>query len=322
MVLGGGAPRRFGLDGTAGRGRSRADHLIGTFPLICYLRLQLAGGTSILSLRRVPDWVESTVAVQRLQSDVGAVASGALDGPSQPSGCVQISSLGGQSLFGLDPTGEYIPASNMKILTATAALDRLGPTDRPTTTVLAEQAPENGVVYGNLYLVGGGDPLLRTTSYAAGLGPSQTQYTSLNQLARQVRQAGIRLVTGDIVGDDGRYDSQRTVATWEPVYSTEGDVGPLSALDVNDGFVPKPPPPRPPPAPRRNRVRLPPHSRRHRARLPRQPPPEALRLRPLRPRLPIRPPRRPPPSPRCSVRSACRWKGRPSAERRRPAPRP
>jgi D-alanyl-D-alanine carboxypeptidase/D-alanyl-D-alanine-endopeptidase (penicillin-binding protein 4) len=69
----------------------------------------------------------------------------------------------------------------------------------------------------------------------AALGPDQTLYTSLAQLAAQVQAAGVRAITGAVVGDESRYDSLRTVPTWSPAYAAEGDVGPLSALDVNDG---------------------------------------------------------------------------------------
>lgn len=205
-------------------------------------------GTPVLSARRLPGWVETTVGQQRLADTLEALAGPGVLGSSHPIGCVLVTQ-GDSVLFSANADTPFIPASNMKLLTATAVLDRLGPGDRLTTRVVADKAPERGIVYGNLYLVGGGDPLLRTASYAAGLHPSQPLYTSIEQLAHQVRQAGVTEITGLVVGDDSRYDSERTVATWKPVYSTEGDVGPLSALDVNDGYVPKPPPPKPTPPP-------------------------------------------------------------------------
>jgi D-alanyl-D-alanine carboxypeptidase/D-alanyl-D-alanine-endopeptidase (penicillin-binding protein 4) len=125
----------------------------------------------------------------------------------------------------------------MKLLTATAVLDRLQAGHRFTTKVAGAPVAA-GVVGGDLYLVGGGDPLLRTPGYAAALGPGQALYTSLAQLAAQVRDAGVRIVKGGVVGDESRYDQLRTVPTWSPVYAAEGDVGPLSALDVNDGTAP------------------------------------------------------------------------------------
>jgi len=200
------------------------------------------GGTPVLSVRRLPAWLEATAAGQHLETTLGRVAGPKVLGGTHPVGCVVVTQ-GSQELFSANATAPFIPASNMKLLTATAVLDKLGANTRLVTRVLGDRKPENGVIYGNLYLVGGGDPLLRTPSYAASQYPPQPLYTSLTQLALDVRRAGVREVTGLVVGDDSRYDDQRTVATWKPIYSTEGDVGPLSALDVDDGFVPKPPPP-------------------------------------------------------------------------------
>ncbi|MBO0691617.1 MAG: D-alanyl-D-alanine carboxypeptidase, partial [Acidimicrobiaceae bacterium] len=135
------------------------------------------------------------------------------------------------------PAEELIPASNLKLLTATAALDKLGPDFVYTTVVRADAAPVRGVLNGNLYLVGSGDPVLRTAPYVSSLPFSEPDYTSLEQLARQVVAAGVRVVTGSVVGDESFFDAERAVPTWKPVYTAEGDVGPLSALDVNDGFA-------------------------------------------------------------------------------------
>ena len=206
--------------------------------------------TPVLSVRRVPGWVVQTVAVGRLRTALaGIVASPALR-PAAAHSCLVVSQ-GGQLLYAYNPVEPLIPASNVKLLTATAVLDRLGPAARLTTSVEAAR-PVAGVVDGDLYLVGGGDPLLRTPGYAAALGPDQTLYTSLAQLAAQVGAAGVQVITGAVVGDESRFDSMRTVATWSPAYAAEGDVGPLSALEVNDGAARRPPhqpgrvPPRPP----------------------------------------------------------------------------
>ncbi|HEY3810320.1 MAG TPA: D-alanyl-D-alanine carboxypeptidase [Acidimicrobiales bacterium] len=199
--------------------------------------------TPILSVRRVPGWVAETVAAQRLAPSLsGLLAQPSLGGAARTS-CLAVSQ-GGRSLYAANPAEALIPASNMKLLTATAVLDRLGTTHRIVTRVLAAH-PAHGVVAGNLYLVGAGDPLLRTPAYEAALGPDETVYTSLPQLAQQVRAAGVTQITGSVVGDESRYDQLRTVPTWKPVYAAEGDVGPLSALDVNDGTAPAAPTPPP-----------------------------------------------------------------------------
>jgi D-alanyl-D-alanine carboxypeptidase/D-alanyl-D-alanine-endopeptidase (penicillin-binding protein 4) len=49
--------------------------------------------------------------------------------------------------------------------------------------------------------------------------------------------AGVRKIDGRVLGDDSRYDAQRFLPTWKPSYAADGDVGPLSALTVDDGLV-------------------------------------------------------------------------------------
>ena len=195
--------------------------------------------TSILSVRRIPGWVAETVAGQRLAPSLSALLAQPALHAAGASGCLEVSQ-GGRTLYAENPLESLIPASNMKLLTATAVLDKLGAGTRLTTRVVAAR-PVRGIVTGNLYLVGGGDPLLATGPNATGLGAGQTLYTSLNQLASQVRSAGVTEVTGSVVGDDSRYDELRTVPTWKPEYAAEGDVAPLSALEVNNGAPPAAP---------------------------------------------------------------------------------
>ncbi len=197
--------------------------------------------TPILSVRRVPGWVADTVAAQRLAPTLSSIMTEPALGSAAAAGCLVVSQ-GGQTLYSDNPLESLLPASNMKLLTATAVLDRLGASHQITTSVVAVP-PVAGVVKGNLYLVGGGDPLLATSPSATGLGTGETVYTSLDQLANQVRAAGVTTVTGSVVGDESRYDQLRTVPSWAPQYEAEGDVAPLSALEVNDGAAPASPPP-------------------------------------------------------------------------------
>lgn len=61
-------------------------------------------------------------------------------------------------------------ASVTKLLTAIAVLDALGPGTRLTTAVTAERPPIEGVLGGDLWLVGGGDPVLGTATWAGRSG--------------------------------------------------------------------------------------------------------------------------------------------------------
>lgn len=84
------------------------------------------------------------------------------------------------------------PASVMKLVTAWTALDIIGPAYTWTTRVASSVAPSgNGRLEGDLYLVGGGDPVLT--------------YDRLSRLLRQVRGLGIKEIVGDLVLDDSLF---------------------------------------------------------------------------------------------------------------------
>ncbi|MEX2288843.1 MAG: D-alanyl-D-alanine carboxypeptidase/D-alanyl-D-alanine-endopeptidase, partial [Mycobacteriales bacterium] len=110
------------------------------------------------------------------------------------------------------------PASTQKNYVGVSALVALGPTARLRTEVARRALPVNGRLDGDLWLVAGGDP------YLTMLG--------LRALARDVRAAGITVVTGDVRLDDSRYDPRRTAAGWKPSFMPR-QAGPLSAMAVD-----------------------------------------------------------------------------------------
>ena len=61
--------------------------------------------------------------------------------------------------------------------------------------------------------------------------------TPLETLADSIVAAGVTQITGRIVGDESRYDAQRYVPSWPRRYITAPNIGPMSALSVNDGFM-------------------------------------------------------------------------------------
>ncbi len=79
------------------------------------------------------------------------------------------------------------PASVMKLVTAFAALERLGPAHTWRTRVATHGPIRNGVLEGDLFLVGGGDPVLG--------------YDRVWKLLRRLRALGVERIAGDIVLD-------------------------------------------------------------------------------------------------------------------------
>ena len=134
-----------------------------------------------------------------------------------------------------NPDLPVTPASTMKLLTATAVLLRIDPASRLRTRFVAASGPDAaGTVNGDVFVVGGGDPLLATAAFAGHFSrPRRT--TSVEALADALRAAGVTHITGRVLGDDGRYDRERYAPSWPASYRTDHEAGPLSALLVNDG---------------------------------------------------------------------------------------
>lgn len=117
------------------------------------------------------------------------------------------------------------PGSTEKVLVAAAALAMIGPDTTLVTELRSDGAEDGGVLRGDLVLVGGGDPTLRSR------GPH-----SLDDLARQLRARGVTVVDGDLVGDETRFDDSRSAPGWRDIH-VPTFVGPLSALAVDGNWA-------------------------------------------------------------------------------------
>jgi D-alanyl-D-alanine carboxypeptidase/D-alanyl-D-alanine-endopeptidase (penicillin-binding protein 4) len=124
------------------------------------------------------------------------------------------------------------PASNMKLYTVAAAMDRLTPEYRFQTSVYAPSRPSPaGVVRGDLTVYGRGDP-----SIAARFNNGD-YLKGINDLAAQIVAAGVKRVEGDIVGDESYFDGAPYGSgwNWEDLqwwYGAE-----VSSLTVNDNAL-------------------------------------------------------------------------------------
>jgi D-alanyl-D-alanine carboxypeptidase/D-alanyl-D-alanine-endopeptidase (penicillin-binding protein 4) len=194
--------------------------------------------TPVLSARRVPELLTTPVADRRLQAALTQIV-----GRVPGTGCLTVH-IEGRAVFADEPDIALVPASVQKLLTATVALERIPADFRYRTTVRAQAAPSGGVVEGNLYLVGAGDPLLMTDDYEASFRQRPEVSTDLEGFADAVVASGVRIVRGGIVGDETRYDNLRSVASWPARFAGQNVTGPLGALMFNDGYVavePEPP---------------------------------------------------------------------------------
>ncbi|MDP8225433.1 MAG: D-alanyl-D-alanine carboxypeptidase/D-alanyl-D-alanine-endopeptidase [Candidatus Lernaella stagnicola] len=129
----------------------------------------------------------------------------------------------GKVLFEHNPNRLCIPASTNKLVTGAAAYNLLGPEYRFKTRVKADRLPDrHGVVKGNLYVVGSGDPALTMEQ--------------VWKLVHGMEIAGVKKVTGDLVGDDTFHDAVRFYPEWgRQTYRAYH--APLGALSVNFNTV-------------------------------------------------------------------------------------
>jgi D-alanyl-D-alanine carboxypeptidase/D-alanyl-D-alanine-endopeptidase (penicillin-binding protein 4) len=188
--------------------------------------------TGVTSFRRLPTIISRELNTETFASEVSPFLASVND-----------RSCGAISIDG-EPIGErnadiaVIPASNQKIPVAAAALERLGDDFRYTTSVATASDPVAGVIDGDVYLIGGGDPLLSSDWYPASnleLNPV-TSPTSFDTLADRVVAAGVTEIAGSIVGDGSRYDDEFFAPGWgDGVAGLEG--GPYDALMANDSRV-------------------------------------------------------------------------------------
>ena len=135
--------------------------------------------------------------------------------------------LSGEEVFAHDPEKPLSPASTTKVITAATALKELGPAFRFETSLLGDTRPNaDGVLKGNLYVRGGGDPTL--------------VIEKLWKMVLDLEQLGVTSVTGDLVFDDSYFDTDRRLPGWTKAEDIER--GPayfpsISALSLNFNTV-------------------------------------------------------------------------------------
>ena len=144
--------------------------------------------------------VQQALKTNKLQNDALSLVMLPLSGPGVP------------TVFNADVSMN--PASTMKLVTTYAALEMLGPTHQWKTEFYTDGTLNNGILQGNLYLKGGGDPKLNMEK--------------LWLLMRDLRANGVQQVTGDLILDRGFFEQPHL-----PVFDDDGN-------DKNKPFLVKP----------------------------------------------------------------------------------
>jgi D-alanyl-D-alanine carboxypeptidase/D-alanyl-D-alanine-endopeptidase (penicillin-binding protein 4) len=169
--------------------------------------------------------------VEELRARIQEVLRNPELAPSQMA--VKVNSLDtGRTLFEENAEKLLHPASNMKIYTVAAVLDRLSPDFRFKTSAYAPSSPDaSGVIHGDLIIYGRGDP-----SFAASFNNGD-YYKAIDDFAARIAASGLKRIEGNIIGDESYFTGGRLGYGWEWddlqwYYGAE-----ISALTVNDNSL-------------------------------------------------------------------------------------
>ncbi|MDH6343877.1 D-alanyl-D-alanine carboxypeptidase/D-alanyl-D-alanine-endopeptidase (penicillin-binding protein 4) [Parabacteroides sp. PFB2-12] len=121
----------------------------------------------------------------------------------------------GTTLYQYEEERELIPASVMKLVTTATALELLGEEYRFPTSLSYDGELRDGILHGNLYIEGSGDPTLGSTHFSS----DRTRFTAdqlafLSPWVEAIRQAGIREIRGAVVADESYFDLEGISPRW------------------------------------------------------------------------------------------------------------
>ncbi|MDX6695969.1 MAG: serine-type D-Ala-D-Ala carboxypeptidase/endopeptidase (penicillin-binding protein 4) [Blastocatellia bacterium] len=146
---------------------------------------------------------------------------------------VKVASLDtGRVLYEENAGKLLMPASNMKVYTVAAALDRLSPDYRYTTSAYANARPDtNGTLNGDLIIYGRGDPSF-STNFNNG-----DYYRAIDDFAARIAASGVKRIEGNLVGDESYFKGPRIGWGWEWDDLQSPDGAEVSALTVNNNSL-------------------------------------------------------------------------------------
>jgi D-alanyl-D-alanine carboxypeptidase/D-alanyl-D-alanine-endopeptidase (penicillin-binding protein 4) len=116
-----------------------------------------------------------------------------------------------------------VPASTQKLIVADAVLAKFAPQYRFHTLFASAQAPQNGTIAGDIWLVGSGDPYLRSDELRRGVA--------------KLRLAGIRAVNGGVAVDGSALAGPELNPFWNAGDANEDFMAPTSGVSIDEDTV-------------------------------------------------------------------------------------
>ncbi len=154
---------------------------------------------------------------------------------------VAVTDLEGRLLYGRNAERLFVPASNTKLVVVSTALTLLGPDYTVPTSVYGTGPVLEGELQGDLVLYGRGDPTFSKRCYdidetKPGVCDDDAA-ARFRDLARQLRERGVRSIAGDLVGDGSYFDGELVHPGWETYDLNWWYAAPVSGLGFNDNSV-------------------------------------------------------------------------------------
>jgi D-alanyl-D-alanine carboxypeptidase/D-alanyl-D-alanine-endopeptidase (penicillin-binding protein 4) len=137
--------------------------------------------------------------------------------------------ISGTILFALGGDRPRVPASNEKLLLSMALFDTLGPDYRIPTGAASASGVSGGVIDGDLWVIGHGDPTL--TDHQPGYWGG-VRSTTLAGLAAAVKRAGVHEIDGSVMAGNGYFSHDLDAPGW-PSFVPHSYVEPVTSLVVN-----------------------------------------------------------------------------------------
>jgi D-alanyl-D-alanine carboxypeptidase/D-alanyl-D-alanine-endopeptidase (penicillin-binding protein 4) len=164
---------------------------------------------------------------------------------------IVVTAMDGAPIYSLNEGQLFQPASNTKLYTTATAMALLGPGTTFETKIVAKGVfGGTGTLKGDLVLVGAGDANLsgRDIPYVAPVGrpkpepgapplPEVNPLRYLEAMADQVAATGLKVVNGDVVGDDTLFPWEPYPQDWSIDDTVWGYGAPVSALTINDNQI-------------------------------------------------------------------------------------
>lgn len=137
----------------------------------------------------------------------------------------------GTPVFGRRADERFILASNMKLFTTAAALDTLGAGYEFETELRMRGSVEDGVLAGDLAVIGGGDPMFSWRL------PDGDPYSIFLVWADALEERGVGRVAGSLFLDHGLFEDQRVHPDWRPQTYLEWYQVPVDSLGFFENVV-------------------------------------------------------------------------------------